>query len=183
MVDLELAVALLGVETPDDVPLHVAADEIAGAEERVYVLAVGAGTGGGLIPFIILEVLFAGADARLPDLLAVCGAQADKDDVIAVLAGDEDAVAPYGRRRAPHPRQRHVPGKVFLHGPMRRQLGFAADAVASRAAPLRPVFGVRQTGDRREGQPKQQQSAIHAVSFSLVSRTRKRRVLTSSLAG
>ena len=65
--------------------------------------------------------------------------------VVLQVVGDveEDAIAPDDRRRARPRRHRQLPGDVLGLRPRDRQVLLAADAVARRAAPLRPVLGTR----------------------------------------
>src|SRR5207244_4728693 len=97
VLDLELAVALLGVEPPDLFPLEIEAGEVPGAREGVDLFAVGARRRRGLVALIIAETCPAGAEPAFPQQPAI-GTDAKEHNVLAVLAGQENAIAAACRR-------------------------------------------------------------------------------------
>lgn len=160
VLDLKLAVAFLGVELPVDLAAEIAADELAGAEEGIDVLAVGAGTGGGEVGLVLHEALLAQAhgQARLPQLLAI-PVQTQEGHVVAVLTGHEDLVLPDGRRRAAHARHFRGPDNVRLGRELRGQVLFGTEPVQIGPTPLRPIVG-----PNRPGQGEQQQCGVDSVT-------------------
>src|SRR5262249_43969749 len=139
--DAEPAVAVLDVELPDLLAVEVEAGQVAGTGEDVDVFAVGAGRGRGVVALAAeVRPARAAADGAFPALLAV-GASADQDEVVAVGAGQEEAVAPEDGRRAAHPRYGQLPDDVLVGAPLDGDLGRVGDAVVVRAAPLGPVVG------------------------------------------
>src|SRR5262245_27351719 len=126
---------------------EVVADEIAGAVQGPDVRAVRAWRGGGVVALaahVLLTVVF--AHWLAPEFLAL-RADAHERDLWPVLAGQEDAIAPDRGRGAGLGRHGQLPGDVLGLAPLGRQAGLLADAVVSRAAPLRPVVGDRGAGE------------------------------------
>src|SRR5882672_10093798 len=82
----------------------------------------------------------AGAELARPDDLAASRIEAEGEQLVAVLAGGEDRVAPDGRR-AGAVGQRALPDDVLPLVPIQGDVRFGANAVAGGAAPLRPVAG------------------------------------------
>src|SRR5262249_43753425 len=137
--NIELAVALLGVEFPNLFAVKIKATKIARADEGIDMFAIRAGGGRSAVAFVTPDNAVADAQFALP-LHFPLGANAQQDQVIAVLASEEDALAPNGGRGASHARQRQFPGDVLSRTPPGREVCFLADAVVGGAAPLGPVF-------------------------------------------
>src|SRR5262249_28268480 len=68
-------------------------------------------------------------------------ADAHKHQVLAILAGQEDAIAPDDRGRSGLAGHRELPDDVLGIAPFGGKVGFLANAVIGGAAPLRPVVG------------------------------------------
>src|SRR5262249_26737723 len=137
--NLELAVALFEIAVPDFFPVEIEAGDVAGSHEDEDMLAVGARRRGGFVPLVTAVFLLgAAADLALPNLLAF-SADAQEDEVFAILTSKEHPIAPHGRRRAAHAGQLQFPGDIRVGVPGRGQVGFGADAVVRRSAPVRPV--------------------------------------------
>jgi hypothetical protein len=135
VLDLELAVALLGIEVPDLLAVEIVAGTVAGTDKGVDVLAVGAGRGGSLIGFVFLDCQTGRLGELLfPDDFAV-DADADQLQIVVLGAGQEDAIAPDHRSRAALARQRQFPSDVLGFAPRRRQALFLRQAVAVGATP------------------------------------------------
>lgn len=66
------------------------------------------------------------------------------------LRGQENAVFPNNRGGGSNPFQRRFPENIFGSAPANWGAGFARDAVARGAAPLRPVLGMRQHGEKED---------------------------------
>src|ERR1700683_1332774 len=80
----------------------------------------------------------------LPPQLLAGGVHAHENDVlVAVLAGEENAIAPDHGRGAARPWHRQLPGDVAGVAPRRGQPSLVADAVVARTAPLGPVLRTR----------------------------------------
>src|SRR5215468_11028550 len=109
MKDLKFPVTLLGVECPDFAALEVMAGDRARPDEGVDILAIGARRRG---PFIALIFLAGGlngpGERTFPQQLAV-SPDAQQDEVVALGAGQKDAIAPDNRRRSYFARQRQLP--------------------------------------------------------------------------
>src|SRR6266404_9896416 len=71
VLDLELAVAVLGVEPPDLLPLEIEAGEVPSAREGVDLFAVGTRRRRGLVALIIAEACSAGAEPAFPQQPAI----------------------------------------------------------------------------------------------------------------
>ncbi len=97
----KFAIAILGVKLPDFLPIEIMAGEVARAGEGVNVLAVRAGRRRGQVSFIVAVMSLARGELPLPALFAV-GADAQKQDVVAVLAGEENTIFPNCRRGPAH---------------------------------------------------------------------------------
>ena len=170
VLDAELAVALLDVEVPDLLAVEVVAAQVAGADEGVDVLAVGAGRGRGVVALVVRDAWRRLAELRLPQLLAV-GADAQQHEVVAVLAGEEDAVAPDdGRGRRP------CPGSGSFQATFLSRLQVGGQALLLempsllRAAPLRPVVGecdARRGGEEQRGEEADGSKVFHGVGPSI----------------
>src|SRR5205814_7069410 len=150
-----VAVFLLHVVPPQLVPGEVERDQLAGAVVDHDDRPIGHGRRAGevLEPVEPLVLAFAaiaradpfarrrtGADLARPGDFAGGRVDADGEQLVAVLAGGENHVAPDGRRARPV-RQGALPDDVLLLAPVQRDVGFRADAVTGRPAPLRPVAG------------------------------------------
>src|SRR5207253_145738 len=84
-------------------------------------------------------------------------------EIFAVLAAQKDAVAPDDRGRAARAGERQLPGEVLAGAPLGREVGFLADAIALRPAPLRPIVGIGaagKQGKQQESQARNDQTAI-----------------------
>jgi|SRR6516165_507126 hypothetical protein len=149
MLDLEFAIPFLGVEFPDLLSVAIEASEIARAAENKNVFAVGTGRWRGLVGLIATEPCFAFAELLLPQLLAL-GADAQEHQVVPVLAGQEQPVAPDRRGGPAHARQRQLPDDVPGRTPFGRNVGFRTNAVIIWTAPLRPVFTTCRSNPRHE---------------------------------
>src|SRR5205807_3239144 len=103
-----------------------------------YVLAVGARRRGGHVPFASHIPPHAFAELSLPYFLSI-GADAQKDQILAVLAGEENAIFPDDRCGPALARHGKLPDNVFRFAPFGWQVCFLADAVVRRAAPLGPI--------------------------------------------
>src|SRR5262249_52144511 len=138
VLDLEAAVPILSVEPPDLLAVEIEAGKISGRHRGIDMAAVGAGGGRGGIAFAPHEPAPAAAAPAFPECLAL-RADAQEHQVLAIGAGEEDALAPDGGRRAAHARQRHFPEDVLRFAPLGWEIDLLADSVIGRAAPLWPV--------------------------------------------
>ena len=86
---------------------------------------------------------FAAADLPRPFRLARFCVDLDKEEIIALLRRKKRGVAPDDGRTGGGGVEGEFPEDVGVVGPLERQAGFGADAVAGRSAPLRPVAGLR----------------------------------------
>src|SRR5262249_58618029 len=140
MKDFKFPVTLLGVECPDFAALEVMAGDRARPDEGVDILAVGARRRGSFIALIFLAGgLNRPGEWAFPQRLAV-GPDAQQDEVVALGAGQKDAITPDNRRRSHLARQGQLPDDVLGFAPADRQPVAARDAVTVRPAPIRPVI-------------------------------------------
>src|SRR5262249_48361690 len=144
------------IKAPDFLAVKIERRKVSRADEGVDVLAVRAGGRRRIVAFITANFAPPGGAAQLafPQLFAV-GAHAQEDKLIAVLASEEDPVAPDDGRRTGRSRQGELPSNVFSTAPCRRQDRFLTHPVIRWPAPLRPIFrtgsGTSKQQDDNEG--------------------------------
>src|SRR6516225_10541967 len=148
VLNLEPAVALLRIEAPDFLAFEIKTDKFARAGEGIDVLAVGARRRGCLVPLVVAKPSLARGEFLLPKLFAG-SADAKEHNVVAVFAGQKDAITPDYRRGTTHPWQWESPHDVLGIAPFGRKAAFAALAVVIGPAPLRPVAGVSSGNARK----------------------------------
>src|SRR5580704_3563190 len=141
---LEAAVAVLRIEFPDLISVEIETGQLAGADKREDMFAIGAGRGRRTVTLVAANRPVR-AELLFPKLLAI-GARADNDHIVAVLTRQKDVVAPDGGRRAAHTGHLQLPQDIRRLAPGCRQVCFMTDAVVIGSAPLGPILGVRRAG-------------------------------------
>src|SRR5208282_3838890 len=101
---------------------------------------------------LVLALQLGGQDGVLPEEVAVAPVEAEELAFAFLLeaGGDEDAVAPDGRRGVALAGDGHLPGDVVGLAPFQGHGAFVANAVAAGAAPAGPVAGVDRQGKGQE---------------------------------
>src|SRR5262249_23725280 len=126
---------------PDELAVHVVAEDAWGAEGGEDVLAVGgAGRRGVAVPVVRRLPGHVLRRGLLPQHLAVAAAPAEDvtPPAAVVGAGQEDAVAPDDRRRVADAGQLRLPQDVLLLAPLQHDLLALDVALFGGAAPVRP---------------------------------------------
>src|SRR5205814_656131 len=130
----ELPVALLQVSLPHFLAVEIVAGQVAAAGKYPDVLAVGRRRRGCPVALIPANDPSFWGELLFPQFLP-CAADTHQHDVAAVLAGQEDALAPDSGSGPTHARHLELPGDVLRVAPLGRDVGLLADAVMAGAAP------------------------------------------------
>ena len=150
--DVDPPEAFVDVGLPHLVAVDGVAGEDAGAEEAPDMLAVGRRGGGGGVALAGPRVLIAAPHLFLPEDSPILRRQPEHDEVIAVVAGEEDVVPPNAGSGTGPTGERGPPQDILpFFRPVGRQAGGLRRAVMIRPAPIGPVLGrCRQRGDEEQ---------------------------------
>ena len=139
----------LQILAPELLAFEVVGGQFAIAEVSDDDLAIGHwGRAGVVVQLVKLLFGAAGAGARRfryagfarPDALSIGLVELQQQQLLILLRGYEDGVAPDGRRAGAPRRQFDLPGHVAFFAPDQRQALLFAGTIAARPAPLGPVF-------------------------------------------
>ena len=148
--DIDPSEALVDVGRPHLVAIDGVAGEDAGAEEAPDMFPVGRRGRGGGVALAGPGVLVAAPDALLPEDLPILHRETEDDEVVSLVAREEDPFVPDAGGGAGPAGERGSPAKVLpLLGPVGWQAGRGRRAVVVWPAPIGPVLGRHRLDDKR----------------------------------